>query len=148
MSTRTYYRGPDAVVTDEQFVWLTTPTQLFSVPDLHNVGLACTTTDPLRLLAAPVAGGTLILAAATWTMLDHPAAYLLALLGVALPGGATVAARRLRRRQWELHATYRGRPVVLYTSTDERVFNQVSRGLRRSMEAARSPAPGYGLAAA
>ena len=39
MTTRTYYRGPDAVVTDQLFVWLTKPTRSYVVRDLRNVGL-------------------------------------------------------------------------------------------------------------
>jgi Family of unknown function (DUF6232) len=37
-------------------------------------------------------------------------------------------------RQWALWADYRGRPVALYTSSEERVFNQVARALRRALE--------------
>lgn len=40
MNRRTYYRGPDAVVTDRLFVWHTAPTKSFIVQDLQNVGLA------------------------------------------------------------------------------------------------------------
>jgi len=148
MSTRTYYRGPDAVVTDDRFVWHTSPMKSFAVPELHNVGLVYTKTAPLRTYAAPMAGGTLVLAAATWAVIDHPVAYVLGFLGLVIPSTTAVISWRGRRRQWELHATYRGRAVVIYAATDERVFGQVARGLRRSMEAARSPAHGYGLAAA
>jgi len=147
MSTRTYYRGTDAVVTDERFVWLTSPAKMFVVPDLHNVGLACSNAR-LHRYAAPIAGVTLILAAATWTTLEHPVTYALGVLGITISGAAAAISWRVRPRRWELHATYRGHEVVIYTSTDERVFNQVSRALRRSMEAARSPARRLGLAAA
>jgi len=147
MSTRTYYRGTDAVVTDERFVWLTSPAKMFVVSDLHNVGLACSNARPHRY-AAPIAGVTLILAAATWTTLDHPVAYVLGVLSITIPCTAAAISRRFQPRRRELHATYRGHEVIIYTSTDERVFNQVSRALRRSMEAARSPARKYNLAAA
>jgi len=147
MSTRTYYRGHDAVVTVEHFVWLTAPTKTFAVPDLHNVGLAVSKAGTSRY-ATPVAGATLILAAATWTFFDHPAGYLLGVLGVAVPGMAVAVSSRVRPRRWELHATYQGHEVIIYSSPDERVFNQVSRALRRSMESARSPTRRYGLAAA
>jgi hypothetical protein len=39
MSNRTYYRGPDAVVTDRFFIWHTTPTKGFDIRDLQHVGL-------------------------------------------------------------------------------------------------------------
>jgi hypothetical protein len=44
---------------------------------------------------------------------------------------------RLRPRTFVLYATYRGTGTALYTSTDERVFNQVSRALRRAIEESR-----------
>jgi predicted oxidoreductase (fatty acid repression mutant protein) len=48
----------------------------------------------------------------------------------------SLAAFSLRSRPTllELRATWYGREVVLYTATDERVFNQVSRALRRAIE--------------
>ena len=36
---RTYYRGPDALVTDEHFVWRTATPRIFAVRELRNVGL-------------------------------------------------------------------------------------------------------------
>ena len=135
MSTRTYYRGPDAVVTDKLFVWRTTPTKGFVVRDLRNVQLI-RSQDGVGPYAAPIAAGTLVLAAALWTMLGSPAVYALGALAVVGPAGVAIGIR-MRPRRWELHATYRGARVVLYASSDARVFNQVVRGLRRSVEDAR-----------
>jgi hypothetical protein len=42
---------------------------------------------------------------------------------------------------WHLQATYRGLEARLYSSPDPRVFNQVARALRRSIEDSR-PARG------
>jgi Family of unknown function (DUF6232) len=150
MSTRTYYRGHDAVVTDELFVWRTTPTKGFVVRDLHNVGRVCSQVDRLRPYTAHVTGAALVLVAATLTLLEAPPAYALGVLVVGVPGVFTAAAatRRMRVRRWELHATYRGHAVVLYASHDERVFNQVTRALRRSVEDARPASPKHGMAAA
>jgi hypothetical protein len=150
MSTRTYYRGPDAVVTDELFVWRTTPTKGFVVRDLHNVGRVRGNVGRLRPYSAHVTGAALVLVAATLTLLDTPAGYALGVLALAVPGVCTAAAatRRMRPQQWELHATYHGYEVVLYTSRDERVFNQVTRALRRAVEDARPASPKYGMAAA
>jgi len=147
MSTRTYYRGTDAVVTDERFVWLPSPAKMFVVRDLQNVGLVRSTTGSHRY-TAPAAGATLVLAAAAWTTLDHSLAYVLGVAAITIPCAAAAISWRVAPRRWELHATYRGHEVIIYASADERVFNQVSRALRRSMEAARSPAHRLGLAAA
>jgi hypothetical protein len=148
MSTRTYYRGPDAVVTDQLFVWLTKPTKGYVVRDLRGVGLVRAEVNRLRPYALHVAGGTLVLVAATWMTLDSPAAYALGALAVAMPSAFAVARLRMRPRRWELRATYRGSRVLLYTSSDVRVFNQVARALRRAVEDARPPVGNHDLAAA
>jgi hypothetical protein len=148
MNTRTYYRGPDAVVTDQLFAWLTRPAKSFVVRDLRSVGLVRAEMNRLRPYTVHVAGGTLILAAATWMTLDSPAAYVLGALAVAMPSAFVVACLRMRPQRWELHATYRGARVLLYASTDVRVFNQVTRALRRAVEDARPPVGNQDLAAA
>jgi Family of unknown function (DUF6232) len=148
MSTRTYYRGPDAVVTDQLFVWLTRPARSYAVRDLRSVGLVRTEVNRLRSFTLHVAGGTLVLAAATWLALDSPAAYVLGALTVALPLTFVVAGMRARPQRWELQATYRGSRVLLYASADVRVFNQVARALRRAVEDARPPVDNPDLAAA
>ena len=55
---------------------------------------------------------------------------------IAVPGRLVEALFRpqLSTREWALWADYRGRSVALYTSPDERVFNQVVRALRRALE--------------
>lgn len=145
MRTRIYYRGPDALVSDDQFVWhpRTTPSA-FAIPDLRNVGLV---QAPARVRPyAPVfAAVTVVAAAAGWALLAAPAVYVLVFLGLAIPG---VALMWREPGRWELHAQYRGVAVVLYSSSDARVFNQVSRALRRAMEDTRRTPWGYGLAAA
>ena len=150
MSTRTYYRGHDAVVTDELFVWRTTPTKGFVVRDLHNAGRVCSQVNRLRPYTAHVIGAALVLIAATLTLFKAPPSYALGVLAIAVPAVliAAAATRRTRRRRWELRATYRGFEVVLYASHDERVFNQVARALRRSIEDARPASPKHGVAAA
>jgi hypothetical protein len=148
MSTRTYYRGHEAVVTDKFFIWRTTPAKSFVVRDLRNIGLVRSEEDRLRPYTAHVVAGSLVLVVAMVTVLDYsPAAYALGALAVAIPSAWAAARTRMRPRRWELQATYRGSRVVLYTSSDVRVFNQVTRALRRSVEDARPPADEH-LAAA
>jgi Family of unknown function (DUF6232) len=148
MSTRTYYRGPDAVVTDQIFVWLTRPAKSYVVRDLRSVGLLKAAVNPLRSYTLHVASATLALAVATWLTIDSPAAYALGALTVAVPSTFAVARTRTRPQRWELRATYRGAQVVLYASSDVRVFNQVARALRRAVEDARPPVDNRDLAAA
>jgi len=144
MSNRTYYRGPDAVVTDRLFVWHTTPTRGFVVRDLQNVGFV-SEPDRFRPYLARVAGGALVLVVATGLMLETPPTYAVGFLAFAMPIMLTAAFWRMPPRRWELRATYRGHEVILYASSDTRVFNQVRRALRRAVEDAR-PVAGYHLA--
>jgi hypothetical protein len=145
MSTRTYYSGPDAVVTSELFVWLTQPPRIFAIRELRNVGIARCGADFGRPHTMHAAGGSVI-AAAAWPTPDTTILIAIGLLVVGLPI-AVAAYRRLRPRLWELHGTYRHATVILYASTDTRVFNQVARALRRAMEDA-DPHTGWDARAA
>ncbi|MBB2945100.1 hypothetical protein FB565_004833 [Actinoplanes lutulentus] len=145
MRTRTYYSGPDAMVTDDQFVWITVSNQhTFTVRDLRNVGLV-QAPSRMRPFAPALAVGVLFAAVAGWSLMTSPTWYVAGFVAVSAP--AVVAIWR-KPRHWELHAQYRNQAVVLYSSADARVFNQVSRALRRAMEDTGRTPWGYGLAAA
>jgi hypothetical protein len=91
----------------------------------------------------------LVLVVAMVTVLDYsPVAYAFGALAVAIPTIWAAARTRMRSQRWELRATYRGTRVLLYASSDVRVFNQVTRALRRAVEDARPPSDDYDLAAA
>lgn len=130
MSTRTYYRGPDAVVTSDVFVWRTAPPKMFVIRDLRNVGISHSGARR-RLHGASAAAG---LAGAGWSVVDTPAVIAAVVLAVATAGVVVAARLRRRPRLWEVHATYRSDDVLIYASADARVFNQVTRALRRAME--------------
>src|SRR3954454_17264865 len=85
MRPRTYYRGPDAVVTERHFVWLTRPTREFAVRDLRNIGFERTERDGVRRYAAVLAGSALALAATAWLLLGQPPAYAAGVLTIAVP---------------------------------------------------------------
>jgi hypothetical protein len=144
MSNRTYYRGPEVVVTDRLFVWRTTPTKGFVVRDLRNVELVRAHRTPYTAFAV---GAVAILAVATWALLDTPAAYATGALAFAIPPVFVTADRRIRPQRWELRATYRGYGILLFATSDARVFNQVARGLRRAVEDCRVPTSKYRLVA-
>jgi hypothetical protein len=145
MRTRTYYHGPDAMVTDDQFVWMTVSSnRTFSVRELRNVGLVQAPAR-MRSFAPALAVGVLFVAVAGWSLMPSPTWYVAGFLAVSTP--AVMAAWR-KPRHWELHAQYHSQAVVLYSSSDARVFNQVSRALRRAMEDSGRTPWGYGLAAA
>ncbi|MEV4637861.1 DUF6232 family protein [Actinoplanes sp. NPDC049548] len=145
---RIYYRGPDATVTSEHFVHRTpTTTKAFLVRDLRNVGI--TSVESGGPPPALPLGGTVLALVAAWPLWKLSPLYAIGLLGLAGFGIAAAAMlRRGRPRTWVLEATYRGQSVDLYASMDARVFNQVSRALRRAIEDARPPSSWDDAAAA
>jgi hypothetical protein len=143
---RTYYRGPDVLITHEVFVRRTAPEQTFPIRDLHHVVMIRGELDHAWPAPAHVAGGAAILVMAGWPLLDNPAAYAVAVVLVAVPGAAGIAHRRMRPRTWQLRARYDGREVVLFASADTRTFNQVGRALQRAIEAHAVSSSSYGLA--
>jgi hypothetical protein len=131
---RTYYRGPDAVVTDETFTWQTRPVRTFVLVDLRDVGRV---RHEASRIGRVVAGLLLAVAGGVWVQQALPGRWY---AGVgALVAALTVVGWRSRSR-WRLTASYRGLgEVTLYGSADPRVFNQVTRALLRAMEDAREP---------
>jgi uncharacterized protein DUF6232 len=130
---RTYYRGPDAAVTDELLIWQAGATRSFVVAELHDLGLV--RQQGTRLWHV-VAGGLLAAGGGVWIQLELPARWPVGI--AALVVALTVALWPPRIRGWTLHGRYRGaQQVELYSSTDLRVFNQVTRALRRSIEDSR-----------
>ncbi|MGA5304351.1 DUF6232 family protein [Nucisporomicrobium flavum] len=136
---RLYYRGPDAMVTSEHFVHRTpSATKAFQVRDLRNVCI--TQADNSGLPVAYAAGAAVLLIAAAWSLGSVSLVYGVAFLGASGFAVAAVAMyRRGRPRAWVLEGVYRGEAVRLYEAFDGRVFNQVSRALRRAIEDARPP---------
>jgi len=140
---RTYYRGPDAVITDTHFVWQSPSVQIFAIDDLKDVRLE-------RTVAAGPSGaefslwlGLFVLAIAAGLKFGVPAALpVVAVLVVVV----LVALRRRSGHAWEIRARYRAEDVTVYTSLDPRIFNQVTRALRRTIER-RSFRHSYGAAA-
>jgi hypothetical protein len=143
---RTYYRGPDAVVTSTVFAGRATATP-YAIRELRNVRIA--RTEQSQPSATHVTAGFLFIAAAVWPLWKASPLYALALVALGMPAlAAGVVLWRLRPQTCELRAAYRGVEVVLYSSTDERVFNQVTRALRRAIEDAHPPATWTDLAVA
>jgi len=136
---RTYYRGDDALVTSELFVRRTTSAKSFAIRDMRNVCIACDAGNGRPTLLIATTAGFLCLAAtaAAWAIGGWYALFLLA-IAVPIALGVALAWRREPTR-WELRAQYRGHAVTLYASCDMRVFNQVTRALRRAIEADRRP---------
>jgi uncharacterized protein DUF6232 len=130
---RTYYRGPDAAVTDELLIWQAGGTRSFVVAELHDLGLV--RQQGTRLWHV-VAGVLLAAGGGVWVQLALPARWPVGITALVL--ALAVALWPPRVRGWTLRGRYRGaQGVELYSSTDLRVFNQVTRALRRSIEDSR-----------
>ena len=138
---RTYYRGPDAVITDTHFVSQSPTVRIFAIDDLNDVRLERTVAAGPSGVEFSLGLGLLILAIAAGLKLGVLAAMPLA---AALVTVVLIALRRRGGRAWEIRARYRSQEVTLYTSPDPRVFNQVTRALRRTIER-RGMRPSYGM---
>jgi hypothetical protein len=129
-----FYRSRDLVISENEFVTLLA-TERFALSDLRGIHIVRGAPDPQRRTAAHAIAGAMILAVAIGPLLDSPAAWAvagLALLGSAGFGGVSIFGRRPR---WQLNAQLNGTDVCLYSTTDERTFGQVRRGLLRALEA-------------
>jgi hypothetical protein len=140
---RTYYRGPDAVVTELRFVRHQPDARFFLIDDLDNIRLLRTGAGGPSGSEVAVALGLLSASAATWysfgPMAGAPVTAVAAVLAI-------TTLRLRHRREWQIRATYHGHEVKLYACTDSQTFNQVARGLRRSIEG-RTTRHRYGLTA-
>lgn len=128
-----FYRSRDLVISENEFVTLFAP-ERFALGELSGIHIVRGAPDPPRRVTHAVAGA-LILAVAIGPLLDSPAAWAVAavaLLGSAGFGGVSIFGRRPR---WQLNAYHHGTGVCLYSTTDERTFGQVKRGLLRAIEA-------------
>jgi hypothetical protein len=136
---RTYYRGPDALVTDEHFVWRTRTSRIFPVRELRNVGLVRDhVVDRRPDVALVAAAGMGVFAVMMWTLAGPVVGSALGFVSLIAATVAVTTRQGRTVRVWQVRATYRGMDVVLYSSPDARVFNQVTRALRRALEVHRA----------
>jgi uncharacterized protein DUF6232 len=128
---RTFYQGPDAVVTETHFVWHQPAAKIFNIEDLENIRLVDASSGPLSIAQFAAGVGLLTTGVAAWIALGPMAGAPVIVVAVVL----AIAGRRLRGRPaWQIRATYRSREVTVYSATDPRIFNQVTRALRRTIE--------------
>ena len=135
---RTYYNGPDALITENHFIWRTDPVHAFRIRDLRDVRLVQRHIgSPRVILATAIIAATALIVAPGWLLLDTTGGRVILLIAAAT--AVTLAtARRHSAYQWELRTTYQAREVVLYRTPEIRTFTQVARALRRAVEGAES----------
>ena len=130
---RVFYRGERALVT-QQFIetvhvrWLR-----YTLDDLS--GIYVIQCDPEPLSAARMMGLSALAASLLVVPIVGPVSNVMAGLTAAVfaIGGVLHMRRRVPVR-WELVATVRGEPVILFESENQTEFDQVCRGLTRALE--------------
>ncbi|GAA3346152.1 hypothetical protein GCM10020358_56050 [Amorphoplanes nipponensis] len=139
----TYYRGPDALVTDEHFVRRGPAGRIVTIAELGEVRPARGRPLPLRPAAwLIIALLPAVVTAGTWAVFGVAAGYSTGALAVMVTALALAVARERAARGWELQATYRGEEIRLYESTDAMAFYRVMLALQEAVEdrAVHSPA--------
>jgi Family of unknown function (DUF6232) len=132
---RTYYRGPDAFVTADRFVWRLDTPRIFALRELRDIRRVEHVPQgrPAHVVLV-AAAGAMAFAAVSWVAVGAVIGITAATLTVT---GAMVAVstRRFRdARSYRVVATVRGVRTVIFEAREERVFNQVTRALNRAVE--------------
>ncbi|GAA2382350.1 hypothetical protein Cme02nite_53510 [Catellatospora methionotrophica] len=132
-----YYRGPCAHIDHRYFEVRGPEPRRFALRGLRGVHIVCVPSGragsggaTTRLYATGTAG---VAAATAWPVLGTGATSVAATIAAAFLVG-TRGCWRTRTHSYELHAFYRGSWRLLFATTDERMFEQVRRGLVRAME--------------
>ncbi|OLB76558.1 MAG: hypothetical protein AUI14_18485 [Actinobacteria bacterium 13_2_20CM_2_71_6] len=107
----------------------------YAIRELHNVHVVRGSRDLLTIIMACLAAVLGVGLAVTLPFLHSSRAWLAALVVVVAPALVGGACWRLKPPQYELHATYQGRLVQLFRTTDAQTFGQVKRALMRAIEA-------------
>jgi hypothetical protein len=107
----------------------------FIIGDLRDVRLVQRDVGSPRVIIVLAAMAAAAMIVAPGWLLVHTMVGRLVLVGAAAAAVSLATLGRRSVHQWELRAAYQSREVVLYTTLESRTFNQVTRALRRSVEA-------------
>jgi hypothetical protein len=131
---RVFYRGPRALITADMITVAQSASHSYVLMELADVFIvrqqaARSVGNARSMGVSALVGGIVIGPVVGRISVVLGAAILVGLLVVAL-----ACLRPGPPAHHELVATYRGRQVVVFTSDDQREFNQVCRGLQRARE--------------
>ncbi len=128
-----FYRGRRALITQDVFEVVFVAKLRYAMNDLADFYIV--RHDPDSSSIARMMGLSALVASLFVVPVVGPASNILAGLtaGVFAIGGVINMRRRAPVR-WELVATYEGVPRTLFTSENQREFEQVCRGLQRARE--------------
>ncbi|GAA0896753.1 hypothetical protein GCM10009557_70980 [Virgisporangium ochraceum] len=127
-----YYRGADVAVTNQ---FLHTARDRYALSELADLGISRGPVHPAVLISSVIAIAQTPIVIPVVAIVRSPMAFLLAAVLLVVPCVVAIVSARRWPPRLDLQARYRGRDLVLFSSHDEREFGQVSRALRRAVEA-------------
>lgn len=146
---RTYYRGPDATVKADRFVWLLDTPQIFALRELRDIRRVEHVPQGRSADAVLVsAAGSVAVAAASWVFVGPVIGAVAVTLAVVAAIGAVSTRRYRSTRSFRVVATVRGVRTIIFETREETVFNQVTRALSRAVDDDLHGHAHYGLIAA
>jgi hypothetical protein len=127
-----YYRSAGVAVTNHH---VHTSRDRYALAELAELGMVRGPAHPAVLISTVIAIAQTPIVIPVVTIVRSPLAFLLAAVLLVVPCVVAIVSARRWPPRLDLQARYRGRELVLFTSHDEREFGQVSRALRRAVEA-------------
>ena len=131
---RAFYRGPRALITADVITVVQSASRSYFLAEFADLYI-------VRQQAAPRVGGArslgvsaLVSSIVIVPTVGRESAVMAAVVLVALLIGGFVCLRVGSPAHHELVASYRGRRVVVFSSDDQREFDQVCRAMQRALE--------------
>jgi hypothetical protein len=132
--TALYYRQHGISVTGRHLI---VADQRYDLAELGDLMQDRGTLHPGAIVALVIAVAEAMLVALLVSVLHSPLVWLLAVVALLIPCLVALVCARRWPPQYELLAQYRGHEVRLFATRDQREFGQVTRALRRALEALR-----------
>jgi hypothetical protein len=129
-----FYRGPKVFITHEAFEVSHIGRRRYAIADLAMVHIVRSDPDG-NPAGQRVLGMSALVGVFFVVPVLGPASMILAvvaILGLLLYG--TISLRSIPKVSWDLVAIHQGSLTTLFTTTDQREFEQVCRGLQRCLE--------------
>lgn len=127
-----YYRSADVAVTSHH---LHVRHHRYPLAELDELGVVRGPAHPAVLISSVIAVVQAPIVIPVVALVRSPIAFLLAAVLLVVPVVVAIVSSRRWPPRRELQARYRGRETVLFTTHDEREFGQVTRAVRRAVEA-------------
>ncbi len=128
----TYYHRNGVLVTSR---YLQVGVNRYEIGELMDLRQARGGTHPGLIVGLVIAVAEAVFVAPFVGVLRSPLAWLAATVALGIPCLVGLVCARRWPAQYELLAEYRGRQTVVYVTRDELEFGQVTRSVRRAVEA-------------